>query len=216
MTARTRRTYRRYSVPGLGCWGSTLLLPVAGWVYLGKPLAYGGAGEAWGRAAGLGGMIFASLMVIPALFVTIACFAPDIPKMAVPRSWRALYRNRTGRCGVKIARNGQKSSYITDRLRQLILAADRYTCVYCRSPAKHIDHRVPWAWGGLTILFNCFSLCGNCNIRKLDYWEQRGRPRYSRHFSPANQMLASAIFRREGRVRWNPFRMLRLAWALGI
>lgn len=204
-----RRTYRSYYLSRSACFGPALGLPVYGWGYLGRPLAVGGAYAAWWAAAGLGALVLAGLLVIPALVVTVVCFLPDLPKQAVPRTWRAGYRYRHGR-------KGAKSGHITDKLRRTVYTADRHRCVYCGSRSGlQVDHRIPWAWGGLTILWNCFTLCGDCNVRKLDYWEQHGKPRHSRHFNPVNAGLAHRIFRRETWRRWNPLRMFRIAWALG-
>jgi 5-methylcytosine-specific restriction endonuclease McrA len=188
-------------VPRLATFGPAAAAPVAGWAYLGEPVFL----------AGLALMAVASLLVIPALAVTVACFLPELPKRAVPRSWRASYRSRRG------PRQGQRSARIPARLRQLIHAADRHRCVGCGSRRDlQVDHGIPWAWGGLTILSNSFTLCRDCNIIKLDYWESWGGvPHYSRHFAVAHRNEAHRIFRRERWHRLSPLRMLRLAWALG-
>ena len=156
-------------------------------------------------------MVLAGLAVIPGLFVTLVCFAPDLPKQAVPRHWRARYRAWYGR-------EGAKSSHITDRTRRLVYIADQFRCVGCGAlGARDVDHRIPWAWGGLTILWNLFTLCERCNrVIKVDYWEDiHGRAHWGRHFSKAHRAEAHLIFRRESLRRWNPLRMLRIAWALG-
>ena len=140
--------------------------------------------------------------------------------MAVPRGWRASYRNRVDRYGEKRRSRAQQkaSSYITDRLHHLVTAADRNRCVACGARgANDVDHRIPWSWGGLTILWNCFTLCATCNrVIKVDYWEDfRGRAHWGKHFNKNYRAQAHDIFRRESRRRWNPLRMLRIAWALG-
>jgi hypothetical protein len=215
MTAAARRTYRSYRVPQLACFGPAVGLPAWGWSYLGQPFSVPGAG--WAHAAGLGAMIAAGLLVIPGVFVTLVCFAPDLPKQCVPRGWRAWYRNRTDRHGVRRrSRAEQKSQYITDRLRYLVLAADP-RCTGCGAPSTDVDHRVPWAWGGLTILANCFGLCAYCNqVVKVDYWEDvRGKAHWGSHFNRAYRAQAHLVFRRESRRRWSPLRMFRIAWAVG-
>jgi 5-methylcytosine-specific restriction endonuclease McrA len=218
MATATRRTYRGYYASRVLFFAPAIGLPAYGWEYLGRPLAV--AGAAWASAAGLAAMVLAGLLVIPGLFVTLVCSAPDLPKQCVPRSWRASYRNRTDRHGYKKrSRAQQKASlYITDRLHRLVLAADRYRCVGCGARgATDVDHRIPWAWGGLTILQNLFTLCDHCNRKiKVDYWEDaRGRAHWGSHFNTAHRAQAHLIFRRESRRRWSPARMLRIAWALG-
>jgi len=208
MATAARRTYRAYYLSRGACFGPALGLPAFGWARLGRPLDISGANAAAWHAAGLGAMMAAGLLVIPGLFVTLVAFGGDLPKRLVPRSWRAGYRARHGRKGAKSAR-------ITDRTRRLVYAADRHRCIMCGGRDLAVDHHVPWAWGGLTVLGNLFTLCGTCNGRKLDYWEDHGRPRYSRYFNRANEAFASAVYRRESRARLNPFRMLRIAWALG-
>ena len=213
-----RRSYRSYRLASAAWLLPSAGLPSWGWDRLGRPLDIPGANAVWWHAAGLGALILAGFMVIPGVFVSLACFAPDLPKAAVPRPWRASWRNRRDRYGNrKRERLRQKSSYITQRTRQLVWTADKYRCVNCgQQDDLAVDHHVPWAWGGLTILFNLFTLCATCNGRKLDYWEDwRGRPHFSRRFNTANAVFAHRVFRRERRRIWNPFRMLRIAWALG-
>jgi hypothetical protein len=214
-----RRAYRSYRftrpawlVPSAG-------LPAWGWDQLGRPLAVPGAHAAWFAAAGLAAMVLAGMAVIPGVFVSLVAFAPDLPKALVPRPWRAAYRN--GRKNSRFrwfrqSRDQQKSSYISDRLKRLVLIADP-RCTGCGSPSTDVDHRIPWGWGGLTVLWNCFGTCAHCNrVVKVDYWEDiSGRAHWGSHFSIVNRDQAHWIFRRESRRRWNPLRMLRIAWALG-
>jgi len=218
MATAARRRYPAYAasravwlVPAFG-------LPVYGWDQLGQPLHIPGA--AWAGTAGLIAMILAGLCVIPGLFVTLACFAPDLPKMLVPRKCRAWYRNREDRYGYKKRSRAEQraSSYITDRLHRLVNTADRNRCTGCGARgATDVDHRIPWSWGGLTILWNCFTLCANCNRGiKVDYWEDfAGRAHWGSHFNKTYRYQAHEIFRRESRRRWNPVRMFRIAWAVG-
>jgi 5-methylcytosine-specific restriction endonuclease McrA len=210
MATAYRRSYRAYYLSRTACFAPALGLPVYGWEYLGRPVAVAGADAVWWAAAGLGVLVLAGLLIIPGLFVTVVAFGPDLPKRCVPRSWRAGYRSRHGRIGAK-------SSVITERTRRLVYAADRHRCVWCGSRVDlAVDHHVAWAWGGLTILANLFTLCGTCNGRKLDYWEDwHGTAHFSRHFNLANRDFAHAVFRRERWRKWSPFRMIRIAWALG-
>jgi 5-methylcytosine-specific restriction endonuclease McrA len=215
-----RRKYRSYYASPAICFGSAFGLPLYGWAALGHPFSIPGVQAAWSQAAGLFVMVMAGLAVIPVVFVTLVCFAPDLPKLAVPRSWRASYRNRQDRYGYKKrSRADQKSSYISTRLRRLINAADRFRCVACGMPGTDVDHRIPWSWGGLTILWNCFTLCPTCNrVIKVDYWEDwHGHPHWGRHFNRENQAAAHYIFRRESGLhgRWNLLRLFRIAWAVG-
>jgi 5-methylcytosine-specific restriction endonuclease McrA len=62
---------------------------------------------------------------------------------------------------------------ITLSLRYEVLKRDGFRCVKCgRSPATetgvqlHIDHLVPWANGGETVLGNLQCLCSDCNLGK--------------------------------------------------
>jgi len=59
------------------------------------------------------------------------------------------------------------------RLRALVLMRDGATCRMCgarpENGAKlHVDHIVPWAKGGQTVLDNLQVLCEQCNIGKRD------------------------------------------------
>ena len=61
------------------------------------------------------------------------------------------------------------------RLRFKVMQRDKFKCCICgNSPAKnpnielHIDHIVPWAKGGETVLENLQTLCSICNLGKSD------------------------------------------------
>ena len=62
------------------------------------------------------------------------------------------------------------------RLRFHVLQRDNFTCCICgASPAKdggktklHVDHVLPWAKGGETVLQNLQTLCSECNLGKGD------------------------------------------------
>jgi 5-methylcytosine-specific restriction endonuclease McrA len=67
------------------------------------------------------------------------------------------------------------SREINWRLRATVLIRDNCLCRMCgASPAKdpavalHVDHIVPWAKGGHTVLANLQTLCATCNIGKGD------------------------------------------------
>ena len=61
------------------------------------------------------------------------------------------------------------------RLRFRVLQRDNFKCCACgASPAKnpavelHVDHIMPWAKGGETVLENLQTLCSKCNLGKSD------------------------------------------------
>ena len=61
------------------------------------------------------------------------------------------------------------------RLRFKVMQRDIFKCCICgASPATnpsielHIDHIVPWAKGGETVIENLQTLCSNCNLGKSD------------------------------------------------
>jgi hypothetical protein len=64
------------------------------------------------------------------------------------------------------------------RLRMQVMKRDNFKCVLCGStPATspgtvlEIDHIVPWAKGGATVLDNLQTLCSECNNGKSDAFE---------------------------------------------
>lgn len=67
------------------------------------------------------------------------------------------------------------SRNINTRLRFQVLARDNFKCCACgASPAKdpsvelHVDHIIPWAKGGETVIDNLQTLCSKCNLGKSD------------------------------------------------
>lgn len=61
------------------------------------------------------------------------------------------------------------------RLRFMVMQRDNFKCCACgASPAKdpavqlHIDHIIPWAKGGETVIENLQTLCCKCNLGKSD------------------------------------------------
>lgn len=61
------------------------------------------------------------------------------------------------------------------RLRFKVMHRDNFKCCVCgASPAKdpsvvlHVDHIIPWAKGGETIIDNLQTLCSKCNLGKSD------------------------------------------------
>jgi 5-methylcytosine-specific restriction endonuclease McrA len=125
------------------------------------------------------------------------------------------YRQRHGR-------QNARSAYIRKGLKYVVFFADRWRCAACKiswAEAGHleIDHVLPWSLGGLTTLFNCMALCPRCNKIKSNFWRYRRSHRtvYVPFPGAGNPSAAEAILRAELRHRWNLFRLLRAAWALG-
>lgn len=61
------------------------------------------------------------------------------------------------------------------RMRFLVMKRDNFSCCMCgASPAKdssvvlHVDHIIPWAKGGETVIENLQTLCSKCNLGKSD------------------------------------------------
>ena len=72
------------------------------------------------------------------------------------------------RVPLKIVANKSKRA-IPLGLRYLILKNDGFKCVACgNGPAEgaklHVDHKVPFSHGGLTVMSNLRTLCANCNL----------------------------------------------------
>ena len=67
--------------------------------------------------------------------------------------------------------------YINNKLRSLVMIRDNSTCQMCGKTVKddhikvHIDHIVPYTWGGKTELDNLQVLCSNCNEGKKNFVE---------------------------------------------
>ena len=74
---------------------------------------------------------------------------------------------------------------MTTSLRWNILERDRFTCQSCgRTPPDvklHVDHKIPIAMGGKTVVENLHTLCAECNLGKsakmpsqatMEFWEQ--------------------------------------------
>ena len=200
MTRRQRR--RGISVPA-----SCALLGLGLWALAGQPAHVPGAlAIMTGVSAGVPLALLAGCFGLPVL----------IRSCVTPRRARASWRNfaKTDRWWWPgIPREQQRSSHIPAWVERAVLAADRRSCVYCGKTARpQIDHGVPWAWGGLSSLFNCFVLCRAHNLVKRDYWvDRRGRP----HGHSADPDLAEKIIAAEQRARWSPARLLRAARTLG-
>ena len=90
------------------------------------------------------------------------------------RKERADYRRTAQRI------NGASRNSM-EELKPIVLARDRYTCTACTKSKWEfpnivltVDHIVPVAKGGLTILPNLKTLCIDCHISKLGKVNRRG------------------------------------------
>ena len=61
------------------------------------------------------------------------------------------------------------------RTRFIVMQRDKFKCCVCgASPAKdssvelQVDHIIPWAKGGETVIDNLQTLCSKCNLGKSD------------------------------------------------
>ena len=68
-------------------------------------------------------------------------------------------------------------SKMTDNLRYNVLKRDNFTCVLCGVSSKdgaklHVDHIIPIAKGGKTVMSNLQTLCDRCNIGKSDITDE--------------------------------------------
>jgi hypothetical protein len=127
---------------------------------------------------------------------------------AVPRKTRSKYRQQHGR-------EGARSADISSRLRRRVLAADRHLCVARNldgcSGRFEIDHGIPWIAGGITWIFNLFTLCSFHNQTKSNYSrDQDGFVHYrrSRWGGADDPALAAQIRAAERRAGRNPVRWL--------
>lgn len=171
------------------------------------------------------------LLAVPAAAVLVLFRGPSgYAALLVPRATRARYRNRRvlARRGlrfyrVKITRGAQGSQRIPKWMRTVVYAADRYRCVGCHrgrldlAPGESLqpDHCVPWVWGGLTCLWNLFTLCSRCNQSKSAWWQDRHGHAHGGRYG--NKTRGLAIYRREQLIRCNPARIARgLAAMLGV
>jgi len=180
-----------------------------GWVETGRPLSVPGAHAAAFHLAGLGAMLAGGLLAWSVLVLSVLFFIPEaVVTHLVPNTWRIAYRQRHGR-------DGARSAYISDRLRRVTCASTRHRCAACRIAGvrMEVDHVIPWAGGGRTVMWNCVALCRQCNGLKLNY--SRGRDGYEHYAgNRANIPAAREILARERRHRRNPLRYPRMVWAL--
>lgn len=159
----------------------------------------------WGWTAWhLAGLILAGAMAAvlwPLAILALLSAPPVLIGGMWPRRWRVASRSRRIDRGYGRGRSG----YIPLWMRRAVYRADRYRCVYCGLRGDlQVDHIVPWACGGLTVLWNLATLCALHNRAKSCY------------YPPWDGRIAGpdAILRAEHRARRNPLRWLRMAFAL--
>ncbi|MCB0540467.1 MAG: HNH endonuclease [Bacteroidetes bacterium] len=75
----------------------------------------------------------------------------------------------------KVRKKHRTNRDVNYKLRFKILKRDNFKCTSCgASPAidqnvtLHIDHKIPWAKGGETVVENLQTLCLKCNLGKSD------------------------------------------------
>lgn len=102
------------------------------------------------------------------------------------------------------------------RTRRVVLAADRYRCVFCGAAQQlEVDHVVPVHYGGRDRWRNFVTLCRLHNRIKGTYYRNAsGRVRYRSWPGQTDRALAAAILGAERRALRSPVRWARLALAL--
>ncbi len=194
----------RQHVSRIVTFGPAAAIPAGAWAWLREP----------GSFAGLGAAVVLGLVLIPALIVLVIFLIPHSGAALVSRERRKRYRQKLVNSG--IPREKQKSSRISEFLRRVTFAADRYKCTYCRQKIPvhflQVDHYCPWSQGGSTTPWNVMSLCSYHNRVKSNYWPGV----FYRPFPGSdNERMAREIWAAERRHRLNPLRLTRAAWALG-
>lgn len=51
-------------------------------------------------------------------------------------------------------------------MRAAVLRRDRHRCVDCGAPATEVDHVVPRALGGRTVMTNLAAVCESCHDKR--------------------------------------------------
>jgi len=226
-----RRRYRKYHLSRWATFGTGFAGAVAGWSWLGEPLAVAGPDAGWWHLAGLAVFVLAGEIIIPVAVLMIMFWLPAMLMGGlVPRRWRISHRRNHGRAACK-------SAVITAGLRRVTFFMDRYRCLYCGITAAelallpprtgkdgrpvprrlHVDHNRPWIAGFLTTLFNMSLLCDDHNeVKSCYYRERNGYVWYhAGSRTPEREALAAEITRAIRWRRWSLFRLWRAVWALG-
>lgn len=164
-------------------------------------LASSGYGYSLAHWAGFLGLGLAAVLVLPLLLVALAAAPGALIGACWPSRWRVRWRKYRSARGLGRGHAG----HIPLWMRASVYRADRYRCVHCRLPAGlQCDHVKPFACGGLTVLWNLVTLCGECNRLKSCYWQP-----WDGYDAIRTPILAS-----ERRARRSPARWLRMAWSL--
>lgn len=134
----------------------------------------------------------------------------------IPLAWRPRRRRMLRR------QNGdEKRAAPPAWIRRVTYAADRHRCLGCRGKQGRLredgsvirlqwDHIIPWAFGGLTSLWNGGTLCDRCNRVKSSYWKSDSGKVYYRGFAlSTDRSRAGQITRREMRARLSVLRWVR-------
>lgn len=162
------------------------------------------------------------VLVLAGARVAIIFTGPAWWVALVPQHARARHRQR------RAARGHRERPHIPVRHRRRVFAADRYVCIGCgahypphltwpRGVGLQIDHLIPWLAGGLTSLWNSFTLCGRCNRIKSNFnVDRRGVVHYRQKFTDLASIdpgtlldVAHRIAIRERQLRRSPARWLR-------
>ena len=86
----------------------------------------------------------------------------------------AIYQQRS-KCGIRVWKKPPKNpiKYPTSKwprhykfYRQLVLARDNNSCVYCGKQAQTVDHVIPQSYGGNDLPSNLVAACWECNNLK--------------------------------------------------
>jgi HNH endonuclease len=181
--------------------------------YISWAVPLGAAGWVWsdmreaGKIPGLATVAVLFVLAWPLVILAVVYGPFVVIGGAVPRGSRKWWRRRmAGRPAIPLI------------IRRGVYGADRYRCLYCGSARKlQLDHIFPWSLGGLTSLWNLAVLCGRCNRVKSNYWRYRsGLVVYRAWEGSEDARTAALILACEKRARWNIFRWLRAARALGV
>jgi 5-methylcytosine-specific restriction endonuclease McrA len=170
--------------------------------------------------------VSAGLLIAPALLLGAALLhgPSGYAALLVPRRRRAARRYRLAhRSRRPRTRAQQRSGRFPGRMARQIRFIDRNRCVNCRQNYYEVrlrgdslqcDHAIPWAWGGLTCIWNGFLLCGRCNKVKGGFFTENGRVLGRGFAAHVSRHDGAAIYRKEMRRRRSPDRMARVLMAV--
>lgn len=86
------------------------------------------------------------------------------------------FAHEYNRYGISKAKVFHERSKLTSKLRYQVLKRDHYRCVICGRGAEdgvklHVDHIMPVARGGKTVMSNLRTLCQDCNLGKSSSYD---------------------------------------------